>query len=113
MKLGGQRRPTRKGEDRIERGRQLREHRLGREPGRDGRENGCERLINVVMIDKPKVLIGLNQNGKWAGQIFFMISDTGRNPTGRESESKASAVRCVERGNPMPLPQRQANRKAC
>ncbi len=65
------------------------------------------------MLDKPKELTGLNQNCKWVGQIFSMISDTGRNPTGRESGPKASAVKCVERGNPMPLPHRQANRKAC
>ena len=61
VKLGGQRSPTRKGGDGIARGRQLREHRLGKEPGRDGMENGCELSVNVVMIDKPKVLIGLNQ----------------------------------------------------
>jgi len=27
----------------------------------DGMENRCELLINVVRIDKPKVLVGLNQ----------------------------------------------------
>ena len=29
--------------------------------------NICELLINVVIHDKPKVLIGLNQNGKGYG----------------------------------------------
>ncbi len=29
--------------------------------------NICEPLINVVTVDKPKVLIGLNQNGAWDG----------------------------------------------
>ena len=27
--------------------------------------NRCESLINVVNANKPKMLIGLNQNGKW------------------------------------------------
>ena len=29
--------------------------------------NTCEWLINVVTVNKPKVLRGLNQNGKWSG----------------------------------------------
>ena len=29
--------------------------------------NGCELLINVVIVNKPKALIGLDQKGKWAG----------------------------------------------
>ena len=29
--------------------------------------NRCESLINVVNANKPKMLIGLNQNGKWSG----------------------------------------------
>ena len=33
----------------------------------DGRGNIRELLINVVILDKPKVLKGLNQNGKGYG----------------------------------------------
>ena len=29
--------------------------------------NRCESLINVVNANKPKMLIGLNQNSKWSG----------------------------------------------
>ena len=29
--------------------------------------NICESLINVVTQNKPKMLIGLDQNGKWSG----------------------------------------------
>jgi hypothetical protein len=29
--------------------------------------NICELLTSVVTQDKPKMLIGLNQNGKWSG----------------------------------------------
>jgi hypothetical protein len=29
--------------------------------------NTCESRISAVMLDKPKMLRGLNQNGRWAG----------------------------------------------
>ncbi len=29
--------------------------------------NKCESLINVVKTDKPKMLLGLDQKGKWSG----------------------------------------------
>lgn len=32
-----------------------------REQGSDGMANTCELLINVVIVDKPKTLTGLNQ----------------------------------------------------
>ena len=33
----------------------------------DGVRNTCESLINVVTVNRPKVLKGLNQNGKGYG----------------------------------------------
>jgi len=33
----------------------------------DGMCNICELLINVVTVNRPKMLIGLNQNGKGYG----------------------------------------------
>jgi hypothetical protein len=40
-------------------------------------------------------------------------SDTGNTPAGRQSGPKVFVVRYAERGNPMPSPFGQANRKAC
>ena len=39
--------------------------RMGAKNG--GMGNICELLINVVILDKPKVLIGVNQKGKGYG----------------------------------------------
>jgi len=33
--------------------------------------------------NKPKELIGLDQNGKWVGRRPVTVSDTGETPTGR------------------------------
>jgi len=33
----------------------------------DGKVNKSELLINFVMINKPKMLIGLSQKGPWKG----------------------------------------------
>ena len=41
------------------------EHQGSRELGSNGMVNISESLINVVTANKPKVLIGLGQNGKW------------------------------------------------
>lgn len=38
-----------------------------RELGWDGMVNICESLINIVRLNKPKMLIGLGQKGKWSG----------------------------------------------
>ncbi len=35
--------------------------------GSGGMANGCELLLNVVKMNKPKTLTGLNQNGAWDG----------------------------------------------
>ena len=43
------------------------QHQGGRELGSDGMVNTCESLINVVITNKPKVLIGLGQ--KASGQV--------------------------------------------
>ena len=45
---------------------QLSERQPGWELGMDGMVNGCELLINTVNHDEPKLLTGLNQNGKWS-----------------------------------------------
>jgi hypothetical protein len=70
-------------------------------------------LGTVVNVNKPKELWGLNQNGKWVVRVDCRTSDTGNTLAGRQSGPKVFAVRYVERGNPMPSPLGQANRKAC
>ncbi len=42
----------------------------------DGMVNRGELLINVVTSNKPKVLKGLNQNGKWVGLGVFWSPNT-------------------------------------
>ena len=69
-------------------------------------------LATVVILDKPKELVGLDQKGKWVVRRFSKSSDTGNIPTGRESGPKVSVVEYAERGSPMPSPFGQANRKA-
>ncbi len=39
----------------------------GQELGLDGMGSICELSINIVKKNKPKVLRGLTQNGKWSG----------------------------------------------
>ena len=46
----------------------------------DGMVNRSELLINVVTSNKPKALIGLDQNGKWAGLGFFWFPNTDVDP---------------------------------
>jgi hypothetical protein len=43
------------------------QHQGGQELGRDGMANACELPLNVVMISKPKVLLGLNQKVRGQG----------------------------------------------
>jgi hypothetical protein len=40
-----------------------------------GMENTCERLINIVTDNKPKMLEGLSQNGNVAGTrtLVFLV----------------------------------------
>ena len=110
MKLGGQRTPARKGGDGIERGHQLREHRLGREPGRDGMENGCELLINVVMIDKPKVLIGLSQQARGKDSTLLTRATQPVIPSA-ERQLLPHPVKWTELGKPVFLPYGKVSRK--
>jgi hypothetical protein len=67
----------------------------------DGRVNTCEISINVVKGNKPKMLIGLSQNGTVAGigSRQYPIMDTQRY---RRTESTSPVlVNLVERGKPV------------
>ena len=44
----------------------------------DGMRNICELLINVVMLNRPKMLTGLDQNGKrygWSVPLSLHVID--------------------------------------
>ena len=76
--------------------------------------NTCELSINVVKSDKPKMLIGLSQNGPVAGRgsCRYPIMDTQRY---RRIESTSPVrVNLVERGKPVSflLKGREESRKA-
>ena len=38
--------------------------------GKSGMDNRCEPILKTVRYDKPKVMIGLNQNGEGYGEGF-------------------------------------------
>ena len=69
----------------------------------EGMVNTCERSINVVMSDKPKMLPGLGQKGTGAGigSREYPIMDMQRYRR-RESTSPV-LVNLVERGKPVPF----------
>ena len=58
----------------------------------DGMVNRCELLINVVTSNKPKVLKGLNQNGKWAGLGAFWSPNTDVDPPANKTVPNPSKV---------------------
>ena len=48
--------------------------------------NESELPINVVNANKPKMLRGLNQNGKWSGSEVTTSSDVDISTTGEKAE---------------------------
>ena len=69
----------------------------------EGRVNTCERSLNVVMSNEPKMLLGLGQKGTGAGigSREYPIMDMQRSRR-RESTSPVR-VNLVERGKPVSL----------
>ncbi len=65
----------------------------------DGMRNICELLINVVILDRPKMLAGLGQNGKksgWSVPLSLHVID---NPSGGQTDRQTDAnPLCVESG---------------
>jgi hypothetical protein len=88
------------------------EHHCGRELGFDGRANPGEPLLNAVMLNKPKMLIGLDQ--KVSGPVQGLSSplpQTSVPPANRRSPPHHGTD--AERGKPVALPTGTADRKAC
>ena len=65
--------------------------------------NICESLINVVSSNKPKMLIGLNQNGKWPG-IDARTSSVADDEPPAERQDLTHTGTPTERGKPVSLP---------
>ena len=69
--------------------------------------NICELLINVVTCDRPKVLIGLSQNGKGSGMgAPNSPSADGEPPAERQSLTHTGT--CTKRGKPTGLPVKES-----
>jgi hypothetical protein len=69
------------------------QHRGGRELGRDGTANACELLINVVMINKPKVLRGWPKRD--VARFWGLVPpDAAKRVTGGQAEPTPSWYMC-------------------
>jgi hypothetical protein len=60
----------------------------------DGMVNTCELSINVVMSDKPKMLIGLSQKALWTGMGAESSPLADNTATGEEAEPNPSRRVC-------------------
>ena len=58
----------------------------------DGMANSSELPINVVRTGKPKMLIGLNQNGMWPSAGVFPFPCRRYRATGEQAEPKPSVI---------------------
>jgi hypothetical protein len=94
-----------------------RQHQGGRELGSNGMVNLSESLIIVVNTNKPKVLIGLSQNGKWSSVEAAKSSTADVVPPAKKARPNPFSATHSERGKPIVLPlgkraARQADRAA-
>jgi hypothetical protein len=80
----------------------------------DGTVNTCERSINVVKSNKPKMLTGLGQHGTGAGTGSRQYPGMDTQRYRRTESTSPVPVNLVERGKPVSfLPQRrEGGRKA-
>jgi hypothetical protein len=60
--------------------------------------------LNVVIYDKPKVLIGLNQNGKRSGMALCEWVIVDRVPPAKRRDPTRSEIQ-AEQGKPVVLPE--------
>jgi hypothetical protein len=59
----------------------------------DGMRNICELLINVVMFDRPKMLTGLDQNGKRYGWSVPLSLHVIYDPSGGQTDANPLCVK--------------------
>src|SRR5262245_22158804 len=87
------------------------ERQCGLERGWSGMVNTSERLLNVVIDDKPKALRGLNQKGSSpAEEVVGLFSWPAVLPAERADLPHAGIE--AEHGKPIVLPTRKASRRA-
>ena len=79
------------------------QHQGGRELGSDGRVNKCEPPLNVVMINKPKVLTGLDQTVRGQCRGSLLSCRNYRGPRRKGGTLPHPVGTRVERGNPVAL----------
>ena len=72
--------------------------------------NESELLINVVIADKPKMLRGLHQNGRWSSSKVTTSFDVDTAPPAEKQHLTHSGTQ-AKRGKPDTLPQGKAARK--
>ena len=66
--------------------------------------NICEPLLNAVNPNKPKWLIGLDQNGKWSSVDVATSSTVDIVPPAKRRNLSTSIAIHAERGKPVSLP---------
>jgi hypothetical protein len=70
--------------------------------GSSGMVNICESLINIVSTNKPKMLIGLSQNGMWSSTDATKSSAADDAPPVKRRDLTHSGTHS-EQGKPLPL----------
>ena len=87
------------------------ERQCGPERGSSGRVNICERLINVVIDDKPKALRGLDQKVRSPEEEVVRLFSWPHALPAERADLPHSGTE-AEHGKPVVLPPRKADRKA-
>ena len=75
-------------------------HQRGSELGLNDMVNESELLINAVIANKPKMLTGLNQNGKWSRLRATISLNVDIAPSAKRQDLTHSGI-YAERGNPV------------
>lgn len=68
-----------------------------------GTTNVCELPLNVVILNKPNVLTGLNQNGTWRGVVFEYWATMDNQPPAKRKGPPRSEIH-AEQGKPIVPP---------
>src|SRR5260370_22761231 len=81
-------------------------HQGGQELGLSGTVNTCESLINAVIENKPKMLTGLDQKGRWSSSDVPNSSDADVAPPAERRDLTHSGTH-TKHGKPVALPTRE------
>lgn len=75
-------------------------------PRLGGMTNESELLINIVILNEPKVLTGSGQNGTWRGCSLVSWDNTDKHATGGEAGSNPLVLLKRNRVSPYFCPMR-------